>query len=387
MTNVGTVQYYHKSRVWFVDLSKTVSTTGKREKIYYIPIQGGQLMPCKSEDDAKFLKGIINQQITQEIFRVERFKKKQPLHFEAYAKDWMKEQTQLMASTRDSYEGYIENHLNTHLKKYFIDDINEGVLDHLIKVDLADLGPKTKVNIMGCLMKILRDAKRAHHISSIPEKPTMTATNKVIDPEIVWLEPETQSKILDKMHQRHRPIYMFMMLSGVRPSEARALEWNDIKWARKEVLIQWTMDIEGNSVPVKGKKILPIPMTDGLSFLLSNHERSLSSALVFPNPLTGRPYRRDAIDKIWRLACRKALGVNVKLYHATRHSFASQLVSADVQIAVVQRCMRHSDMKTTRRYFELKSTPLRLAIEQVRSIHDVRWQVGNKSETPKEAKN
>lgn len=385
MSDVGKVEYDRKSKAWYVVLHKTHSTTGQRERIYYIPVIGGQLMPCKSKDDAEYLRKIINQQITQGIFRPERFKKKRPMHFEAYAREWIKGQTQLMASTRDSYEGYIDNHLIPHLKQYFIEDINEGTLDALIKKDLVALHPKTKVNIVSCLMKILRDAKRARHIPTVPEKPQMTASNKVIDPAIVWLEPETQSKILDSMHERHRPIYMFMMLSGCRPSEARALQWSDVLFERKEILIQWTLDIKGKMVPVKGKKILPIPMSEALEYLLENHTKTLSP-YVFQNPLTGNPYRRDAIDKIWRLACKKALKVNVMLYHATRHSYASQMVNAGVQLAIVQRLMRHTDMKTTRRYYELKTNPLRIEVEKVRSIYDIRDRARNTPEKPEEAK-
>ena len=74
---------------------------------------------------------------------------------------------------------------------------------------------------------------------------------------------------------------MFMMLSGVRPSEARALQWSDIKWSRKEILIANTVDIKGNIVPVKGKKILPF--YDRITDIFAGKHAEDLSPFVFPN--------------------------------------------------------------------------------------------------------
>ena len=379
MANVGVIRYDAGAKAFYVDIPAKDSPTGKREKIFSIPVLGGRLLPCKSEDWARALKDIINSQITQGIFRPERFRRRKPLHMKAFAREWLKNQSQLMEATRSSYTTIIENHVIPHLGHFFLDDITEGILGDYIKKDLAGLSPKTKVNVIGLVMEILRDAKAKKHISILPEKPRMTAKNKVIDPEIVWIEPDVQNKILDAMLEMHRGIYMFMMLSGVRPSEARALQWSDIKWSRKEILIANTVDIKGNIVPVKGKKILPIPMTESLTYLLENTPKNLSP-YVFPNPRTGRVYRRDAMDKIWRKACKKGIGHVVKLYHATRHSYASQLVNAGMDISAVQRLLRHTDARTTRRYYEYKTEPLRVKLDQVTDIMGARRKIDSVSD-------
>lgn len=379
MSNVGIIRYDRSAKAWFVDLPAKDSPTGKREKIFSIPVLGGKLLPCKSEDWAKALKDIINSQITQGIFTPERFKRRKPMHLKEFCDQWFKGQTQLMEATKSSYQTIIDNHIEPHLGKLFLDDITSGRLNDYIKKDLSGLSPKTKVNVMGVLMEILRDAKAKRLIISMPEKPKMTANNKVIDPEIVWIEPDIQNKILDAMMERHRGIYMFMMLSGVRPSEARALQWSDIKWNHKEIIIANTIDIKGHIVPVKGKKILPIPMTESLTYLLENTKRDIKSPHVFPNPITHRIYRRDALDKIWRKACMKAIGHIVKLYHATRHSYASQLVNAGMDISAVQRLLRHTDSRTTRRYYEYKTEPLRVKLDQVIDIMNGKKSVSDQS--------
>jgi len=351
---------------WFLDLY----WQGERHRLYRLPLRGGELVACKSQEAAEILQYIVSRQIDQGIFRPERFKVKKPLHLSAYADEWLSQQTQLMASTLRDYKSHIKNYIKPRLGDIFIDDLSAGTLESFMRT--LPVSAKTKKNIMGTLMKILRDAKRAGDLFSVPDKPRAVGKDKVIDPEVHWIEPETQSKILDCIRDIHRPIYMFMMLSGVRPSEARALRWQDVHMDKQEIIIAKTLDYKGALVPVKGKKILPLPMTKALCALFQNIEKTLSPH-VFPNPLTGRLYRRDAMDKIWRKACKKALGGQViPLYQSTRHSFASQLVNAGIDIAAVQRLLRHTDARTTRRYYEFKTAPLRITLDNVRSIFDVR---------------
>jgi integrase len=337
---------------------------------------GGDLVLCKTKEMAKALQYVVSRQIDQGIFRAERFKQKKPLHLKAYAESWLKKQTHLMAATYRDYESYLRRYINPALGDIFIDDITTGMLGDFMKA--LPVAPKTKKNILGCIMKILRDAKIAGDITELPEKPIQRGKDKVIDPEVIWIEPEAQNAILDQLREIHRPLFMFLMLSGCRPSEARALRWVDIHAERSEIIVAKTFDYKGNLVPVKGKKILPIPMTEGLHYLFENITRNLSP-YVFANPLTGRPYRRDALDKIWRKACKKALGDVVPLYSSTRHSYASQLVNAGVDVAIVQRLLRHTDVRITKRYYEYKTSPLRISVENVRSIFDVRKTVSKPS--------
>lgn len=363
MPTYGKLREDKRTGHWYVDLW----LNGNNERFYWIPLKGGERLSCDSEALARKLQEIISRQIDQGIFRPERFRSKKPCHIKAYFPAWLEKQTHLMAATYRDYKAAGDNYIIPRLGHIFIEDITTGLLGDFLKA--LPVAPKTKKNILGVLMKMLRDAKISGDISDLPEKPIQRGKDKVIDPEVVWLEPETQSKVIDKIRDIHRPIFMFMMLSGVRPSEARAFRWQDIRG--DQLMIAVTFDYRANLVPVKGKKILPIPMTEGLRYLIDNHPKNLSPH-VFANPLTGRPYRRDALDKIWRKACEKSLGSVVPLYSSTRHSFASQLVNGGADIAVVQRLLRHTDSRITKRYYEFKTAPLRITMENVRSIHTVR---------------
>ena len=43
-----------------------------------------------------------------------------------------------------------------------------------------------------------------------------------------WTDMDTQEKILSKIPRIHWPIMWFIAKEGVRPGEARALQWEDV---------------------------------------------------------------------------------------------------------------------------------------------------------------
>lgn len=48
MANVGVIRYDAGAKAFYVDIPAKDSPTGKREKIFSIPVLGGRLLPCKS---------------------------------------------------------------------------------------------------------------------------------------------------------------------------------------------------------------------------------------------------------------------------------------------------------------------------------------------------
>lgn len=360
MGTYGLVRYDKKAKCYYLQLW----LNGKRHRLYRLPLKDGEMVPCKVDEMAKALQWIVSRQIDQGLFRPERFKVKRPMHMKAYAEAWFKKQTHLGAATARDYRTYLDKYIIPHLGAEFIQDITEATLDDFVK--WMPHGPKYKQNVLGCCMKILHDAERARDIDRAPMKPVMRGSDTVVDPEVVWLEPTEQDKILAELKQRYRPLILFGMMTGVRPSEARALRWEDVLQSRGEIVIRHTFDIKGNLVPVKGKKSLPIPITDELKELLDLMPKSITG-FVFINQATGQPFGRN-ITKVFARACKKALGYSIGIAKATRTSFAQQLANADIEINMVSRWLRHSDTKVTKRYYEFKTSSMKSAIDKVRPL-------------------
>jgi len=67
--------------------------------------------------------------------------------------------------------------------------------------------------------------------------------------------------------------------------------------------------------------------------------------------VTGRPYTEHKVLEIWARV-RSAAGVSkeLRLYDASRHSFASQLVNSGGSLFTVSKLLGHSSTKMTEKY-------------------------------------
>lgn len=101
---------------------------------------------------------------------------------------------------------------------------------------------------------------------------------------------------------------LFMFLTGARISEALAVEWEDIDYAAKTVLIRQTK--QGN----ERRAHLPRPLIVAIA--------NIAKA-------KGRPVfwytARSNLIMVWRRACKRA-GIKVLSFHSCRHGFATALL-------------------------------------------------------------
>lgn len=81
---------------------------------------------------------------------------------------------------------------------------------------------------------------------------------------------------------------------------------------------------------------------------------------LLPNPDTRKPY--TGIKRAWETA-RKAAGLPDVRGHDLRHSAASFMINAGVDLYAVGRILGHADHKSTMRYSHLANDTLRAAVE------------------------
>ena len=79
------------------------------------------------------------------------------------------------------------------------------------------------------------------------------------------------------------------------------------------------------------------------------YRRGLPNVYLFINPNSGKPYLTDTLQRLWKEAT-KAVGVDIELYQATRHSVASMAASSGVSIAIIKEVLGHTDIRTTQKY-------------------------------------
>ena len=224
---------------------------------------------------------------------------------------------------------------------------------------------KTLKNVLDLFKTFMNYAKsELEVITTVPAFPMIEAE----DSPFKWVGPEAQSTLFEAVADEDKPIIAFVMLHGCRPGEARALKLKDVDLESGSVTIAATFSDNTYREKRKGRRsralVMPIH-PEMLGCLTECKRNSHPEAFVFPNPRTGDPYSPSGLLRVWN-AVRKALNISdLKLYQASRHSYASQLVNSGVSLFKVSRLLGHSSMKTTEKYAHADLDHLRVEIGKI----------------------
>lgn len=377
--------------VWFMTQGKIRSRTGRGKTEYWVELSwegkrytfsqipvSDRWMPCDTDDKAQFLLSVIRGKLKDGTFTPLEFRKQSPMRFNQYADDWLAlKKPNVGLSYYRGCKYNIENHLKPFLKDIFLPNINKNLLREL--QNGLHYEPKTKKNIMDTLSSMLRDAC-PDYISMVPKFPGFKGSETIIPPDIQTLELDDFWKIWGKIPREDRYIFLFMILTGCRTSEARAFRKVDIR--KDHIMFVVTFDHADNEVPVKGKKPKPGPLTQSLKNLFDIIPPNVTPR-VFVNPRTGREYSHHITD-IWNDACKAANYPYIKLYNATRHTYATLLMnSGDFELNEIKDLLRHTELKMTERYAHRKITRLAEKVDNVINFPGVGKPLEDKNEAYK----
>jgi integrase len=268
--------------------------------------------------------------------------------FRSFVNDrWMKTypgSVGMRARTVGEYESTVRVHLEPAFGELRLDEITEEVISRFT-ASLAPRKPATVANIVGALGTILRAAHKWGALAKLPELPRV----KVPEQEWTWITAEQSALVLEAAGESYCLAILFALHTGARYGEQRAIQWGDLDWQRRLVLIRRAHPHRGVEGPTKSGKAREVPMTDTLHRALKSYRglRHLADGeRVFPG------LDVHQVGKALRRACRRA-GVAEIHWHSLRHSFASQLVSAGVPLRQVQAWLGHATIAMTERYAHL----------------------------------
>jgi integrase len=212
-------------------------------------------------------------------------------------------------------------------------------------------GDKTVKNYLDWLKTFLNYCKNdLEIIDRVPTFPIVL----VNDPEWRWVDAETRSKILSAIPEADRPIIEFLMLSGCRPGEARALRVKRVDLRTMSIEIRDTFSGGEIRPRRKGRNARPniIPIHPEMQeYLVNKVNSSLPEAFVLTNPRTGGPYTMSALNRLWdSIRTKLDLSADLKLYDSSRHSVGSQLGSMGASLHEIRDILGHSSTRMTERY-------------------------------------
>lgn len=142
----------------------------------------------------------------------------------------------------------------------------------------------------------------------------------------------------------------FVLSTGCRRGEAFAITYKDINFDERTLSIHRTIEHIGNVGVIKNHTktdagMRRIPLTDDVVSYLKQKMKSAKD-LVFPDPITGGIISNDHITTGWD-SYKVSVGLDLVTPHMFRHSYATFLYDADVDIKTAQYLLGHADMQTT----------------------------------------
>jgi integrase/recombinase XerD len=160
---------------------------------------------------------------------------------------------------------------------------------------------------------------------------------------------EVHSLLQCTANLKHRTFLMTLYGAGLRLSEAAMLKIADIDSHRMQLNVQ----------AGKGKKQRQVPLSPRLLEALRNYWKAYRpELLLFPGKLPDKPYAGTSIQRVVKVSAKKAkLSKNVTP-HTLRHSYATGLLEAGVDILTISRLLGHASFSTTMVYLHVRRTHL-----------------------------
>jgi site-specific recombinase XerD len=168
---------------------------------------------------------------------------------------------------------------------------------------------------------------------------------------IRFLTAEEETKLRAAIRRRHLPELEIAINTGMRLSEQYGLERPNVSLERKLVTVPKSKNGSVRHIPLNARALA------AFKWVLQSH----SDNELFrhhANAVTGHAPRwfGTAVDKA---------GIAPITWHGLRHTFASRLVMAGVDIRTVQELMGHKSILMTMRYAHLAPDHQRAAVEKL----------------------
>lgn len=218
----------------------------------------------------------------------------------------------------------------------------------LDKVGDKRVSAQTVCNELNVLSAMFREAIRRELVVSNP----VSRVKRPKEDNIIvrYLSTDEEKRLFENLPERLKPIVTVALHTGMRKGELLNLEWSDVDFEQKLVLVKNT----------KSKRQRYIPMNGELVDTLKDLGHGEEDIHVFVNKKTGDVYKD--IKKSWKTTL-LAAKIQKFRFHDLRHTFASRLVQAGKSLLAVKELLGHQSVSTTQRYAHLAPSDLREAVE------------------------
>jgi len=255
-------------------------------------------------------------------------------------------------STGLAYRAWLNNHILPYWGGKPITELQPRPVELWLRQ--LELSPKSKVHVK-TLLRILVDFAMWSGVMDVSRNPLELvvirgATKRIRQPRS--LTAEEFGRLVDRLDEPLRTMACVAACFGLRASELLGLKWKDVDWLNgklriERAIVRQTVDDVKTASSARSMAIAP----DVLQMLMSWKQQTRFAGdedWIFASPLKlGRlPWSYPWLWRELHGAAIKA-GIGPIGAHTLRHTYRSWLDAVGTAIAVQQKLMRHTDIRTT----------------------------------------
>jgi len=174
-----------------------------------------------------------------------------------------------------------------------------------------------------------------------------------------YLSPAEEKRLYKALDSRtgYFPVFVRLLVNtGIRPREAFTLEWSAVNFDLKQITVHAAFS--------KTDKTRHIPLNTTIFKIMQDWHTQVNedSPHVFTNPVTEK--RIVSVQKVWRNCLMDADIQEFRLYDL-RHTFASKLAMAGVEIYRIAELLGHSSVEMSKVYAHLSPDYLAEAVNAI----------------------
>ena len=162
-----------------------------------------------------------------------------------------------------------------------------------------------------------------------------------------------EERLLAALPLCYRPLVIVALHTGMRRGELANLRWQDVDFHTRTLVVQQSKSGEGRRVPMNRVVVATLRAL--------RRERQAFGGLVFTSP-EGRFLHN--FGRAWWKAVSAAEITDLR-FHDLRHTAASRLVMAGVDLYTVKEILGHKTLVMTQRYSHLSPEHQRQAVERL----------------------
>lgn len=297
--------------------------------------------------------------------------------FEEVAKTYMKDVApQLSISTVRQRESHLNAHLLPRFGSMALMGIDIPTLQRFVSELSGSVERKTILNLLGTLNAVIAYAKKCG--VRAPDIPTgsLTIAGDRGGAEAVYFKKSDIPRILGLARDPYRTMFTVAWAMGPRAGELLGLAVADVDFERLMICPRKQADDRTRELrELKTKESRkPVPITQETATVirtyLQKHWKDNPQGLLFPNR-RGRPWKRANVVKfgLWPILRKLGIPTHRAGFHAFRHGLGTALADSGASPAIVQRTLRHTDIKTTLRFYVHADVDVqRAALAQIQSL-------------------